>query len=69
MTLNLTSIKSMVIYVLGLASVIIGAIPAITEPASVHALLVAIGGVVVAVERYLQGQVALGKARAAGTVK
>lgn len=61
--MNIDQIKSIVIYVLGLAAVIIGAIPAVSLPTSVHATLVAVGGVIVAVERYLQGSIALAKAR------
>jgi hypothetical protein len=55
--MNLEQVKSVTIYVLGLAAVIIGAIPAVTESVAVHTALVAAGAVVVAVERYLQGQV------------
>lgn len=57
--MNLSQIKSISIYVLGLAAVVIGAIPAIGVSAGVHATLVAIGGAIVAVERYLQGQTAI----------
>ena len=64
MTLNLTNIKSIAIYVLGLASVVIGALPAVAVSNSVHAALVAIGGVVIAVERYLQGNPAAVAAKA-----
>jgi uncharacterized membrane-anchored protein len=55
--MNLEQIKSITIYVLGLAAVIIGAIPAVSEPVAVHTALVAVGAVIVALERYLQGQV------------
>jgi hypothetical protein len=55
MTVTLTSIKSVAIYVLGLASVVIGAIPQVGISNAVHTVLVAVGGVIVAVERYLQG--------------
>ena len=65
MTLNLTNIKSIAIYGLGLASVVIGALPAVAVSNSVHAALVAIGGVVIAVERYLQGNPAAVAAKAA----
>ena len=64
MTLNLTAAKSIAIYVLGLASVIIGALPAVGVPNSVHAALVAVGGVILAVERYLQGNPAAVAAKA-----
>ena len=63
--MNLATIKSATIYILGLAAVVIGAIPAVSLPTSVHAVLVAVGGVIVAVERYLQGQIAIAAAAAA----
>ena len=47
-----------------LASVVIGALPAVAVSNSVHAALVAIGGVVIAVERYLQGNPAAVAAKA-----
>jgi hypothetical protein len=59
---NLNQIKSIAIYVMGLASVVIGAIPQTGLPAAVHAALVSVGGVIVAIERYLQGSTALKKA-------
>jgi hypothetical protein len=58
------SAKSIAIYLLGLAGVILGAIPAFSVSISVHATLVAVGGILVAVERFLQGQVALVKLKA-----
>ena len=63
--MNLTKIKSVVIYVLGLASVVIGAIPAVSEPVAVHTALVVAGAVIIAVERYLQGQTVIAAAKAA----
>ena len=54
MKLTLASTKSVAVYVLGLAAVIIGAIPAVSVPTGVHAALVSVGGVIVAVERYIQ---------------
>ena len=63
MKVTLASAKSVAIYVLGLAAVIIGALPQTDLPAGVHATLVAVGGVIVAVERYLQGQLTLAGAK------
>lgn len=64
MSIDWNSVKSVVIYVLGLAAVVIGAVPAVDVPSGVHAALVAIGGAIVAVERYLQGQIAVAKVAA-----
>lgn len=65
-TLNLTQVKSVVIYVLGLASVVIGAIPQVGVPIAVHSVLIAVGGGIIAVERYLQGNAAGATVLAAG---
>lgn len=51
---TLAKARSLVIYLLGLAAVIIGALPQIGVSPGVHATLVAIGGVIVAVERFVQ---------------
>jgi hypothetical protein len=55
MKFNANQVKSVAIYGLGLAAVVIGAIPQVDVPTGAHAALIAVGGVVVAVERYLQG--------------
>lgn len=56
MSINWSKVKSGTIYVLGLAGVVIGAIPQVDVPDGVHTALVAVGGVILAIEQYLQGQ-------------
>lgn len=67
--MNWEQIKSGAVYALGLGGAIVGAITPIPMSTGVHVVLVAAGGVIVAVERYVQGStakaVAVAKAAAA----
>lgn len=61
----MTSVKSILIYILGIASTVLSAIPAVDMPSSVRPALAIAGVIIVAVERFLQGSGFAAKAAAA----